>query len=71
MNQSRKCNCNKPLLPKETDQLRVKIGQLLWILNHTQPDISCSASFLALKLTNATVAGLITANKVINKVKTD
>ena len=71
IDQSRKCNRNKPLLPKEIDQLRAKTGQLLWTSSHTRPEISCRVSFLASKLKNATIVEFITVNKVINKVKAD
>ena len=57
------------LSDSERDRLRAKIGQLLWISNHTRPDISCDVSILASKLKDATINELQTVNKLINKIK--
>ena len=40
-------------------------------MRHTQPDLSFSVSLFASKLTNATVAKIVTVNKIVNKIKTD
>ena len=57
------------LSDSERDTLRAKIDQLLWISNHTRPDISCDVSILASKLKDATINELQTVNKLINKIK--
>ena len=57
------------LSDSERDRLRAKIGQLLWISNHTRPDISCDVSILASKLKDATINEFQTVNKLINKIK--
>ena len=53
----------------ERETLRAKIGQLLWISNHTRPDISCDVSILGSKLKDATINELKTVNKLISKIK--
>ena len=57
------------LSDSERDTLRAKIDQLLWISNHTRPDISCDVSILASKLKDATINEFQTVNKLINKIK--
>ena len=59
------------LSDSERDTLRAKIGQLFWISNHTQPDISCDVRILGSKLQDATINELQTVNKLINKIKDD
>ena len=57
-----------PLNKTEKDQLRGKIGQLLWISNKTRPDISFDVTTLASNLKNATVNKILYCNKIISKV---
>ena len=52
----------------EVDIMKTKIGQLLWVSNQSQPDISCNVSILALKFKNGKVIDFLIV-KVINKVK--
>ena len=59
----------KTLPDSERETLRAKIGQLLWILNHTRPDISCDVSILGSKLKDATINELQTVNTLISKIK--
>ena len=40
-----------------------KIGQFLWITNHTQPDISCDVTILGSKLKDPTINELQTVNQ--------
>ena len=52
----------------EKDELRAKIGQLLWISKQTRPDNSFDVITLASNLKNATVYELLYWNKVVLKV---
>ena len=58
-----------PVKPNEPNMVRAKIGQMLWMSNHSRPDVNCNISFLASKLKAANVKNLLTVNKVINKIK--
>lgn len=62
---------NDPLTNYEKEQLRSKIGQLLWISSQTRPDISFDVSNLAININKATKMDLLELNKVIRKVKAD
>ena len=53
------------------DEMRSKIGQLLWIANQTRPDLSFGVSNLAVKLNNATISDIISLNKVVRKAKSN
>ena len=68
INTDRKNEVTSPLNKAEKDQLRAKIGQLLWISNQTMPDISFDVSTLASNLNNATVNETLYCNKIISKV---
>ena len=56
---------------EERDQLRSKIGQLLWLSGQTRPDLSFDTSQLASNLCRAEVKDLKLCNKVIKKAKTN
>ena len=64
INPVRKFQKSLTLSDSERETLRAKIGQLLWISNHTRPDISCDVSILGSKLKDATINELET---VINE----
>ena len=51
------------------ETLRARIGQLLWISNHTRPDISSDVSILGSRLIDATINELQAVNKLINEIK--
>ena len=59
------------LCETETEQLRSKIGQILWVAKQTRPDVMFDACILASILKNATVQSIHDANKVIRKLKAD
>lgn len=58
-----------PLTEAERDQLRSKIGQLLWVARQTRPDVMFDASKLASDLKQATVQTINEANRVVCKLK--
>ena len=62
---------NESLTESEKEQLRSKIGQLLWITSQTRPDISFDVSNLAINFNKATVKNLLEVNKAISKAKSD
>ena len=55
----------------EKEQLRSKIGQILWVAKQTRPDVMFDACILASSLKNATVQSIHDANKVIRKLKAE
>lgn len=55
----------------EKEQLRSKIGQILWVAKQTRPDIMFDASSLASNIKNATVQSIHETNKVIRKIKSE
>ena len=55
----------------EKEQLRSKIGQILWVAKQTRPDVMFDACILASILKSATVQSIHDANKVIRKLKAD
>ena len=61
-------NISPFLTSSEKDQLRAKIGQVLWIRNQFRPENSSDVSNLASKLGNATIADTKYCNKLILKV---
>ena len=62
---------DEPLTTKEKDDLRSKIGQLLWLARQSRPDIHFEVCSLATSLKSAKVQHIIDANKVIRKVKNE
>ncbi|XP_071821643.1 uncharacterized protein [Apostichopus japonicus] len=60
-----------PLTSEETDKLRSKVGQLLWIANQTRPDVLFDVSSLCSTLKNAKVLDLLETNKVIRKIHSE
>lgn len=55
----------------EREQLRSKIGQILWVAKQTRPDVMFDACILASILKNATVQSIHDTNKVIRKLKSE
>jgi len=55
----------------ETDNLRSKIGQLLWVARQSRPDIMFDTCVLAANLKHATVQTMHEANKVVRKLKSE
>uniref|UniRef100_M4AZE1 Integrase catalytic domain-containing protein n=1 Tax=Xiphophorus maculatus TaxID=8083 RepID=M4AZE1_XIPMA len=66
---SRAAESASPLTEKETEQLRSKIGQLLWVARQSRPDVMFDASNLASRLKHATVQTINEANRVVCKLK--
>ena len=60
-----------PLTDTETDMLKSKIGQILWVARQSRPDIMCDISILASSSKHATVQTLHCANKLIRKLKSE
>lgn len=54
---------------KEKDQLRSKIGQILWVARQSRPDVMFDASNLASGLNKATVQTIHEANRIVCKLK--
>ncbi len=55
----------------EKEQLRSKIGQILWVAKQTRPDIMFDVCSLASNLKYATVQSIHKTNKVIRKLKSE
>ena len=53
----------------EMTLLRSKIGQLLWLAHQSRPDILFDVTVLASNVTKSKIKDLFTANKLINKAK--
>ena len=51
------------------DELRSKVGQLLWVANQTRPDISFDVSSAAVSIKSSTLQDVVHINKIIRKVK--
>ncbi len=52
----------------ERSGYRSLLGQLLWLLQHTRPDIACSVSERAQRTNKATVEDLISLNALAKYV---
>ena len=66
---SRAVESTSPLTEEEREQLRSKIGQLLWVARQSRPDVMFDASNLASSLKQATVQTINEANRVVCKLK--
>jgi transposase InsO family protein len=64
------CMKDLPLNDSEKEQLRSKIGQVLWVARQTRPDVMYDVCHLAANYKNATIQDLIDINKVIKKIGT-
>ena len=51
------------------DELRSKVGQLLWVANQTRPDISFDVSSTAVSLKTSSLSEVVNINKIIRKVR--
>ena len=61
---------SKRVLTKEKKHcLKQTVGQLLWIANQSRPDIAFKTCYLSNCLSQATIADIFRANKVIRKIK--
>lgn len=60
-----------PLNEKEREQLRSKIGQVLWVAKQTRPDVMFNTCSLASNIKNATVQSIHEVNRVIRKLKSE
>ena len=67
--QERMTSTQSSLSNDETTLLRGALGQLNWLANMTRPDISFMVSKLSSNVTQATIADVKDANKVIKFVK--
>jgi hypothetical protein len=59
------------LTQAESDFLRSKIGQILWVARQSRPDVLFDVSSLASSLKVARVEHLIEANKVVKRLKSE
>lgn len=62
---------DSPLNETERDQLRSKIGQILWVAKQTRPDVMFDTCSLASNIKNATVQSIHEVNKVVRKLKSE
>lgn len=69
MDSSRAVQRNSPLCGIEADQLRSKIGQILWVARQSRPDVMFDGCNLASNTKHATVQTIHEANKVVRKLK--
>lgn len=69
MDHSRAVEQDSPLSEKEKDQLRSKIGQILWVARQSRPDVMFDASNLASGLNKATVQTIHEANRIVCKLE--
>lgn len=68
---SRATQRESPLTAAETEILKSKIGQTLWVERQSRPDIMCDISMLASGTKHANVQTLHCANKLIRKLKSE
>ena len=61
----------RSLTDHECDMLRSKVGQLLWLCNQTQPDISFETIHIASNVNQVTTKEIAFFNKVVRILKTD
>ena len=71
IDKSRQVQKTDNLTPSETEQLRSKIGQLLWVARQSRPDILFDVCSLTSNLKDAKVKHILDANKVIKRVKSE
>ena len=60
---------DEPLNPKELQQYRAILGAANWIFGSTRPDIAAHTALLQQKVSKATVADLVEANRLVAKIK--
>lgn len=58
-----------PLCDEEREQLRSKIGQILWVARQSRPDVMYDASNLASSIKNTIVQSIHKANRIVSKFK--
>ena len=59
------------LTPEERKQLKVLSGQMLWVTNHTRPDLSYETCVMSNAGKSPTVRKLLEANKAVAKLQKD
>jgi transposase InsO family protein len=69
ISQERKLQENEKVTEKERHHLRGLVGSLQYAAVHTRPDIASALSHLQSQINSATVATLLTANKVLHNAK--
>lgn len=69
VNPSRAAEFDSSLTEEEKNQLRSKIGQILWVARQSRPDVMFDVSNLASKLKDATVQAIHEANRIVCKLK--
>ena len=65
----RRKNPQDPINPQELQELRGLIGSLQYAASNTRPDISCRLSLLQARITCATVADLLSGNRLLADAK--
>lgn len=65
----RKHQENEPVTEEERHNLRGLVGSLQYAAVHTRPDIASALSHLQSQINSATIATLVTANKVLHNAK--
>ena len=66
---SRKKELHQPLSNDEKMKLKALSGQMLWVTNHTRPDMSFESCVMSNAGKEPTVKKLIEANKAVSKIK--
>ena len=66
---SRKKELHQPLNKEEKMKLKALSGQMLWVTNHTRPDMSFESCVMSNPGKEPTVKKLIEANKAVSKIK--
>lgn len=69
LNPARSVEQDSLLYEEEKDQLRSKVGQILWAARQSRPDVMFDASSLASKFKNASVQTIHEANRIVCKLK--
>ena len=62
-------NPHRSLTKEETTSLRASLGKLNWLAGMTRPEISFEVCQISTRVNNATVADILSVNKVIKFVK--
>jgi hypothetical protein len=69
LSQIRRKDLNEPLSMEEKKALKVLSGQMMWVTNHTRPDMSFEACVMSNAGSKARVRNVLEANKAVMKLK--
>jgi hypothetical protein len=62
---------SSPVTEKERTELRALLGALQWLVTQSRPDASVDVNLIQSEVTTATVDTILTANKIVRKLKSN